>query len=146
MMANAFYFILKAFFVLKIFKFLSWLFGHVNFNSLIREIWLTLKFITSQPGKQTIAIDILPNILRSKGNQIMKIDELIECNMTNIFLEKSNRKCGGDPFLKSHNWWYFWINRLRFYTVSIYCMLSWGLSKYIETKLQTTYFYLFFKK
>ena len=30
MMKNAFYFTLKAPFVLKIFKFLSWLFGHVG--------------------------------------------------------------------------------------------------------------------
>ena len=30
MMKNAFYFILKALFVLKIFKFLSWLFGHIE--------------------------------------------------------------------------------------------------------------------
>ena len=30
MIKNAFYFILKALFVLKIFKFLSWLFGHVG--------------------------------------------------------------------------------------------------------------------
>ena len=30
MMKSAFYFILKALFVLKIFKFLSWLFGHVE--------------------------------------------------------------------------------------------------------------------
>ena len=30
MMKNDFYFILKAFFVLKIFKLLSWLFGHVE--------------------------------------------------------------------------------------------------------------------
>ena len=30
MMKNTFYFILKALFVLKIFKFLSWLFGHVG--------------------------------------------------------------------------------------------------------------------
>ena len=30
MMKNAFYFTLKALFVLKIFKFLSWLFGHVG--------------------------------------------------------------------------------------------------------------------
>ena len=30
MMKNAFYFTLKAAFVLKIFKFLSWLFGHVG--------------------------------------------------------------------------------------------------------------------
>ena len=29
-MKNAFYFILKSLFVLKIFKFLSWLFGHVK--------------------------------------------------------------------------------------------------------------------
>ena len=29
-MKNVFYFILKAFFVLKIFKLLSWLFGHVE--------------------------------------------------------------------------------------------------------------------
>ena len=29
-MKNTFYFILKALFVLKIFKFLSWLFGHVE--------------------------------------------------------------------------------------------------------------------
>ena len=29
-MKNAFYLILKALFVLKIFKFLSWLFGHVE--------------------------------------------------------------------------------------------------------------------
>ena len=29
-MKNAFYFMLKAFFVLKIFKVLSWLFGHVE--------------------------------------------------------------------------------------------------------------------
>ena len=29
-MENAFYFILKALFVLKMFKFLSWFFGHVE--------------------------------------------------------------------------------------------------------------------
>ena len=30
MVKNAFYFILKALFVLKVFKFLSWVFGHVE--------------------------------------------------------------------------------------------------------------------
>ena len=35
LMKNAFYFISKALFVLKIFKFLSWLFGHVG-----RTVWL----------------------------------------------------------------------------------------------------------
>ena len=35
---------------------------------------------------------ILPNISRSKGNQTMKFDQLIEYNMRNIFLEKSYTK------------------------------------------------------
>ena len=30
----------------------------------------------SQPGKQTIAIHILPNVSRSKGNQTIKIGQL----------------------------------------------------------------------
>ena len=58
MMKNAIYFTLKALFVLKIFKFLF---------CLIRKIRLTSKIMTSQSGKQTIALDILPNISRSKG-------------------------------------------------------------------------------
>ena len=50
MMKNAFYFILKSLSVLKIFKFLSWLFGHVETNGLNRKIRLISKFMTSQPG------------------------------------------------------------------------------------------------
>ena len=50
--------------------------------------------MTSQPGSQAIVIHILPNISRSKGNQTMKFGQLIECNMRNIFLEKSYKKCG----------------------------------------------------
>ena len=50
-------------------------------------------------------------------------------------------------FLKNQNWAYFWI---KFYIVCFYCMPSWGLSKDIETKLQTTCFLRhmkpFFKK
>ena len=41
-------------------------------------------------------IHILSNILRSKGNQTMKFGQLIECNMRNIFLEKSYTKCDGE--------------------------------------------------
>ena len=41
-----------------------------------------------------IAIHILPNISQNKGNQTMKFGQLIECNMRNIFLEKSYAKCG----------------------------------------------------
>ena len=39
---------------------------------------------------------ILPNISRSKGNQTMKLGQLIEYNMGNILLEKSHTKCGAE--------------------------------------------------
>ena len=40
--------------------------------------------MVSQPGKQIITIDILPNISQSKGNQIIKFGQLIECNKRNF--------------------------------------------------------------
>ena len=43
----------------------------------------------SQPGKQTIATNIFPNITRSNGNQTMKFGQLIEYNTRNISVEKS---------------------------------------------------------
>ena len=49
----------------------------------------------SQSWRERIAIHILSNTLRSKGNQAMKFDQLIEHNMRNmrnIFLEKSYSK------------------------------------------------------
>ena len=42
--------------------------------------------MTSQPGLQTIAILVLPNISQSKGNQIMKFGQLIEYNKINTFI------------------------------------------------------------
>ena len=39
---------------------------------------------------------MLSNILRSKGNQSIKFDRLIEHNMRNIFLEKSYTECSGE--------------------------------------------------
>ena len=50
----------------------------------------------SQPGKQTIAIHILPNVSRIKDNQTLKFGLLIEYNLGNIFPEKSYTKCGGE--------------------------------------------------
>ena len=50
-----------------------------------------------------------------------------------------------DPFLRNQNWEYLWIRSLKIYTVCFCCMASWGLSKYIETKLQTTRFHLMIK-
>ena len=51
-------------------------------------------------------------------------------------------KLSPDPFLKTQNWTYLWIIILKFNTVCFYCMPSWGLSKFIRSKLQTTCFYL----
>ena len=91
-MENAFYFVLKALFALKIFKFLSRHFGHIEKNGLIRKIRLTSNFMTSEPGLQTIAIHIFSNISQSKGNQTMKFGQLIEYNERKIFLQKLCRK------------------------------------------------------
>ena len=44
--------------------------------------------MTSQPGLQTIAVLILPNISHSKDNQTIKFGQLIEYNKSNIFLQK----------------------------------------------------------
>ena len=44
--------------------------------------------MTSQPGLQTVAIHILPNISQSKDKQTMKFGQLIEYNKRNIFLQK----------------------------------------------------------
>ena len=46
MMKNVFYFTLKAFFVLKIFEFLSQVFGHVE-NGLIRKIRIKINDVTT---------------------------------------------------------------------------------------------------
>ena len=50
--------------------------------------------MTSQPGLQTIAIHVLPNISQSKGNQTMKFGQQIEYNKRNIFYQKLCRKWG----------------------------------------------------
>ena len=52
--------------------------------------------MTWQPGKQTIVIHVLANILRNKDNQAMKFGQLREYNMKNNFLETQYTKCGGE--------------------------------------------------
>ena len=86
-------------------------------NGLIRKIILNSKFMTSRPGKQAIAIH--KNV----------VDKL--------FLE---------PYLKNQNWSCLRTNSLKFYTLCLYCIPSWGPSKYIETKLQTTSLHLIYSK
>ena len=96
---------------------------------MIRKMKFILKLMASQAGKQTIAIHILPNISRIKGNQEMKFDQLIEYNMKN-------------PFLINQNWAYLWIDSMKPCTVCFGSMSSWGQSIYIEAKLHATFLYI----
>ena len=63
--------------------------------------------MTSQPGYQTIAAHILPNISRSKGKQAMKFGQLIECNIRKFLLENHIQnvleKLFPDSYLKIQN-------------------------------------------
>ena len=74
---------------------------------MIRKIRLNLKFVTSQPEKQTLAIHTVPNISRSKGNQTLKFGQLIEHNIRINFLEYHTQnmvaKLFPEPFLRSQN-------------------------------------------
>ena len=55
----------------------------------------------------------------------MKLGQLIEYNMSNIFLKKSYTKCDGEASLKC-----------------CYCMSKTSVPKYVKTKFLTTCFYL----
>ena len=102
-------------FVLKIFKFLSWLFWLCK--KWLDEKTKVSKFVTSQTGILTIAIRILwSNLSWSKSSQMMKFILLIEYKMRNIFLEKSSP----NSFYKNQNWAYRWINILKCYKFCFY--------------------------
>ena len=51
--------------------------------------------MTSRLGLQTISIDILSNISRSKDNETIKLGQLIEYNKTNIFLQNHTKNDAG---------------------------------------------------
>ena len=69
----------------------------------------------------------------------MKLGQLIEYNIRNIFLEKSYTKCGGETIPRS-----FSRNSKLSKSLDQLSFKSnrWGLSKYIETNLPTPCFYL----
>ena len=108
-------------------------------NGLIRKISLISKFMMSQTSYQTVAVHILLNISRSKGNQTMKFGQIIEYNMKNIFVEKSYTKYTGETsprFFSEKSKSSMSLDQyLQFYAVCFCCMTN-------EMKLQTTYLYL----
>ena len=95
-------------------------------NCLIRKIRLISKFMTSQHGKQTIVIHVLPSILRNKENQALKFGQLREYNMKNIFLEKPYTKCGGEtsprPFSEKLKLSISLDQQSEFFFSSFYCI------------------------
>ena len=109
MMKNAFYFTSNALFVFKIFRFLSWVFGHVkkrvdwkdkvNFTIFDDTIWST-----------TIAIHILTNISRVKAIRQWNFtwETFFLKNHTQNVMEELFQ----DPFIRNYNWAYLWINGL----------------------------------
>ena len=92
MKKNAFYFTLKTFSVLEIFKFLFWVFSHVG-KRLDTKAKENFKIYVVTNWETNNCNNILPDIWRSTGNQTMKFDQFIKYNMRNIFLGKSYTKC-----------------------------------------------------
>ena len=100
--------------------------------------------MTSQPGKETIVIHVLPNILRNKDNQAMEFGQLREYNIKNIFLEKPHKKYTGKtsprPFSEKLKL-SISLEKLNFYAVRFIASPSELLPQSIKTKLLTTCFY-----
>ena len=95
MVKNALHFMLKALFDFEKFTFLSRLFGEVE-KLLHEKARVNFKVYGVTEWRVYYYKHILSNISRSKGNQTMKFRQLIENNLRNIFLEKSNTKSGGE--------------------------------------------------
>ena len=131
-MKNAFYFIWKALFVLKTFKFLSF-WSCRKINGLIWKIRLISELMTSHPDLQIMTIHILPNITQSKSNQRNKFCQLIKYNKGNILLQKSCIKWGRET--SSRPLFVFWKSfiwsgqQLRLQAVSIIFDLAYNKSK-----------------
>ena len=114
MIKNAFYFTLKALFVLNIFFCLDFLVMWKSESN--RTVRLISNFMTSRTGEQTIVVHILLNISRNKGNETMKFGLLIET----FFLKNHSHvvvKLFHDPFLNDQTWTYLWINGLKVFIV-----------------------------
>ena len=87
-MENAFYFTLKALFVLKIFKLSSWHFTHVG-KRLDRKDKANFKIYDAT----TRLTNNCNTYFKKERQSDNKFGQLVECNMGNIFVEKSHAKC-----------------------------------------------------
>ena len=97
-MKNPFYSTLKTLFVLKIFKFLSWLWSCRKTAWLERQV--NFKIYGVATCLKNICNTHIANISRSKGNQAIRFGQLIEYNMRDIFLKQPYTKCGRETIPK----------------------------------------------
>ena len=89
MMKNIFYFMLKALFIVKILNILSWLFGQVG-KRLDKKAKVLWPYGQTNRSLQYACCALFQEV----GNQAVKFAQLIECNVRNIFLQKSYRRWG----------------------------------------------------
>ena len=125
MMKNAFRFMLKALFVLL--RYLNVcldIFEDLG-KQLDKKVTDNFKIYDVTDWETNNCKAGIAQYLEKKGNRTMKFGQFIECNMRNIFLEKSYTKCGGkaspDSFIKNQN---LWINSLKCYKVCFYFMFN----------------------
>ena len=83
MMKNAFYFILKAHFVLRMFKVLSSFFGHVR-KGVDKKAKANFKIYDVADWQANSYNTYIVQHLKSKGNQTMKFGQLIEYDMRSV--------------------------------------------------------------
>ena len=114
MIKNHFHFTLKAIFILKTIKFLSWLFANVG-KRRNKKAKVNFKIYDVIISKKIIAIQILPNISRSKNNQTIRFGQLIEYNMRKIYFEELYTKCGAGTSSRPSS--YLCINSLKIHIV-----------------------------
>ena len=90
-MTKNFYFMLKTLVVLEIFSFLFSLFTYVE-KRLDKKAMVNSRIYYTQTGQQIITMHISLKLSRSKGNQTIKLRQLIKYSVRNIFLQKSGGK------------------------------------------------------
>ena len=80
---------------------------------MVRKLRLVSKFTMSQTEWQIITIYILPYVSKIEGNQKMKFGQLIEYNMTNIFLQKLCTRKNEEGRLVPDVFLFFWWTSAR---------------------------------
>ena len=86
-----FYFVLKAFFLLKISKFCPDFCDHVG-KRFMRKLMLISKIVTSQTGQQRITIQILLNIFLYEYCKYKQIEQKVTISETSGYKQQESAK------------------------------------------------------